>query len=153
MFRTFCVATLALGAVSGAQAALLVPVEGTVLVNRGDGFVQAPEITEVKAGDRVLVRGEGQAQIDYGDGCLIEVKANHSAVVGDTSGCDKAALYSTSSTSGAPATTGSLKDRPIALAPQQPVGPDMERLIMGGLLIAGGTAAIISNDDKRPASP
>jgi hypothetical protein len=134
--------------ISSAQAALLTNVDGTVMVNKGEGFWQVSGITVVNAGDRVLVRGEGGAQIDYGDGCITKVGANQGAVVTSDPRCDEVALFSNTETS------GSLKDVPGA-APAEAV--DDRTLVIGGLIVAGGAAAAIialSDDDKdKPASP
>jgi hypothetical protein len=153
MFMKLCLATACIAFVaSSAQAALVINAGGTVLLNQGKGFSEVATITEVHAGDRILVRGEGRAQIDYGDGCLVELSANQSAVVSASSGCAESALYSTSSTSASPA-SGSLKDTPAAVAPQTTDTND--GLIIGGLVIAGGAAVALGgdHDSSKPTSP
>lgn len=155
MGRKLLIAAIYLGVVtSNAEAALLLQKEGAVLVNKGKGFSEVTGIEEVNPGDRVLVRGEGHAQIDYGDGCLVEVASNQTAVVSATSAeanCDKSALYSASSTSASSA-TGSLKDRPTEIKPQAAF--DDNAFLLGGLVVAAGTAVAISvNDKDKPASP
>src|SRR5665648_353678 len=73
---------------SGAQAARLTDIEGTVLVNTGEGFQEVIGKTTVSAGDRVLVRGKGAAQIDYGAGCVTKVLDNQTVVVASKPTCN-----------------------------------------------------------------
>lgn len=47
--------------------------QGTTLVNQGGGFAPTAGTTELKPGDRVLVRKGGTATITYPDGCTVPV--------------------------------------------------------------------------------
>ena len=73
---------------SSAQAARLIDIEGTVLVNTGEGFQEVIGRTTVSAGDRVLVRGKGGAHIDYGAGCITKVLQNQTVVVASKPTCN-----------------------------------------------------------------
>lgn len=52
------------------DAATLSSIQGQVLVNKGNGFVQAQPGTEIAPGDRVLVQPGGSAQITYPNGAV-----------------------------------------------------------------------------------
>jgi hypothetical protein len=47
--------------------------KGTTLVNRGTGFSPVTGTTELKPGDRILVRNGAGARITYPDGCNVPV--------------------------------------------------------------------------------
>jgi hypothetical protein len=151
MLRHFIVSVSGILMASGAQAALLTNMSGTIMLNRGDGFLEVKAPTVVKPGDRVLVRGEGGAVIDYGKGCVLQVPSHGSAVVTSKPDCETGMIGTTSSISGS-----SLKDVP-AVAPIEE-GLDRQMLIVGGLVAAGGAAAAVAvfddgNGDGKPASP
>lgn len=138
---------------SNAQAARLTDIEGTVLVNTGEGFQEVAGKTVVSAGDRVLVRGKGGAQIDYGSGCMIKVLANQTVVVAAGPTC--------TAPTPSPKKFASLKESPAAPyspAPQ-PLNDgqsDNRILIVGGLIVVGSTAAVLvsggHHDRDRSAS-
>ena len=48
--------------------------KGTTLVNRGTGFSPVTGTTELKPGDRILVRNGAGARITYPDGCNVPVR-------------------------------------------------------------------------------
>ena len=158
MLRKLCVlVTSASLLASSANAALLISVEGAVMVNKGEGFVDVGDVAEVKPGDRVLVRGEGSAQIDYGDGCVVEVSDNQSVVIAEKSTCTQGTLHSTTASSGptpiTPGRTGSLKDAP-AEPVQQP--EDHSLLLLGGIAAVGvgiGVCCGGGGGGDKPASP
>lgn len=53
---------------SVAMAASLTGVQGTVLVDRGNGFVLAQTGADLRAGDRVMVQPSSSAQINFANG-------------------------------------------------------------------------------------
>jgi hypothetical protein len=57
---------------TSAQAALLSNVQGSVIVNRGDGFQPAQGGTSIAPGDRVRVIA-GSAEIVYENGCVVKL--------------------------------------------------------------------------------
>lgn len=150
MLRHFIVTISGILMVSSAEAALLTNMSGTVMLNRGDGFFEINAPTTVKPGDRILVRGEGGVMIDYGEGCVMRVPAYGSTVVKSKPKCETEAIGTTSSISGS-----SFKDAPV-VAPVE-AGLDREMLVVGGLVVAGGAAAVAAFEDgdggSRPASP
>src|SRR3954447_15161294 len=48
--------------------------KGTTLVNRGTGFSPVTGTTELKPGDRILVRNGAGARVTYPDGCNVPVR-------------------------------------------------------------------------------
>ena len=67
-------------AVSGAQAALLTNIQGTVTVNHGYGYERAGVGGRVGPGDRVHV-GEGSADIVYENGSTVNVGSGQTVIV------------------------------------------------------------------------
>lgn len=130
---------------SGAQAARLTDIEGTVLVNTGEGFREVVGKAVVSAGDRVLVRGKGGARIDYGAGCVTKVQANQTVVIAAEPTCPAARP------------TVSLKETaPVKEVPAPPPFNDglaeQRILIVGGLVVVGSAAAaIVSKGEANKA--
>ena len=132
-----------------AQAARLTDIEGTVLVNTGEGFQEVIGKATVSPGDRVLVRGKGRAQIDYGAGCVTKVLDNQTVVVAAKPTCNVTPVTSAKK-------FASLKESP-ATPSYSPVpkpfndGQAEKRiLIVGGLVVVGTTvAAIVTNGDDN----
>jgi hypothetical protein len=138
---------------SGAQAARLTDIEGTVLVNTGEGFQEVIGRTTVSAGDRVLVRGKGGAQIDYGAGCITKVLDNQTVVVALKPTCNATPMPT-------PRKFASLKE-PRTAPSYSPVPPpfndgqsEKRILIVGGLVVVGtAVAAIVTNGDDKDRYP
>ena len=144
MLRTAIIAaasTLLIAA--SAQAALLRNIDGRVLLNKGDGFWEVFSKTPVTPGDRVLVRGRGSAEIDYGEGCVSKVSANETAIVSQKKNCNRQTPIPMPARQMA-----SLKDiGPIALPPTpKDNSPDGHAIVIGGLVVAGGLAAAAALD-------
>ena len=121
---------------SNAEAALLTNVQGTVTVNRGDGFVPAGPAgtTAVLApGDRVRAE-TGSADIVYDNGCTVTLGAGQMVAV----------LYA------APDCSGGLKDGAASSS-----GISTSTLLIGGVVVAGGIGAgiALSQKSSKPASP
>ena len=138
---------------SSAQAARLIDVEGTVLVNMGEGFQEVIGRTTVSPGDRVLVRGKGRAQIDYGAGCVTKVLDNQTVVVASKPTCNVTPMPS-------PRKFASLRELP-AFPSHSPVPKpfndghaDQRILIVGGLVVVGNAIAAIvtTGDDNKDRS-
>jgi len=144
MLRTAIIAAAATLLIAGsAQAALLRNIEGKVLVNKGDGFWEVFGKTPVTPGDRVLVRGKGSAEIDYGEGCIAKVSANQTTIVAQKKNCDRQTPIAMPVRQMA-----SLKDLgPIALPPSpKDNSPDGHAIVIGGLVVAGGLGAAAALD-------
>lgn len=73
VFRS-AVAAAAVALAWPAVAASVAPVNGAVLVNRGQGFRQISGATTVSTGDTIMVRPGGSARITYPGGCWIPVE-------------------------------------------------------------------------------
>lgn len=69
-----------------AQATLL-GIEGTVLVNTGERFVNTRQDTTLAAGDRVLLMNEASAQLVFADGCDVQLQAESMITIGEASPC------------------------------------------------------------------
>ena len=62
----------------------LTGVQGTVLVDRGTGFVQISQAGPLRFGDRVLVSDGGAAVLDYGGECTLPLAAPSMITVTET---------------------------------------------------------------------
>lgn len=78
-----CVATQASAAASVAQ---LDSIKGSVMVSQGGKYVPASAATGLKAGDRVVAMN-GQAQVNFADGCVVSVAPQAMVTLGDASPC------------------------------------------------------------------
>jgi hypothetical protein len=112
--------------VTGAEAAVLANVHGSVIVNRGEGFQPAQAGTSVVPGDRVRVN-EGSADILYENGCSVKIGAGQMVAVLHTPPACKG-TNSPSPTSSGGGSSGGLSTMTYVY-------------IGGGLLLAGGIGA------------
>jgi hypothetical protein len=133
MVRTL-ISSLVIAALTGtgAEAAVLANVHGSVIVNRGDGFQPAQTGAQIVPGDRVRVN-EGSAEILYDNGCAVKIGAGQMVAVLYTGPACKAASSSSPSSTGGTSTMTYV-------------------YVGGGLLLAGGIgagAALL----LEPASP
>jgi hypothetical protein len=133
--------------VSGAQAARLTEIQGKVLVNKGDGFWEVNGSTAVSVGDRILVRGKGRAQIDYGSGCIKRVLASQTAVVAAKPNCDPAPAVAQQQPAVSKAPTAA-KDGPVGAASIQS-DPDPALAVVGAAAVATVVAGIASQDESH----
>lgn len=89
----FGVLALLLGAgVSGqpqapTSAATLVDIEGNVLVNRGEQFVQGGDGDVLASGDRVMAMEASSALLRYDDGCDVKVEPETVVTLSEGSPC------------------------------------------------------------------
>lgn len=58
---------------SPVPAATLSGIDGTVLVNQGEYFVNARTDTALDAGDRVLLMSGARARLGWADGCVVDL--------------------------------------------------------------------------------
>ena len=137
---------ITLAVVSRAHAARLTEIQGTVLVNKGDGFWEVNGSTSVSAGDRVLVRGKGRAKIDYGNGCIKRVLASQTAVVAAKPSCD--APPSVAQQQGVSKTPVAMKDGQVAPASIQS-DSDPALALVGAAAVATTAAGIASQDENH----
>lgn len=68
-------------------AATVLPEQGIVLVNHGNGYQNATGPTTVKPGDIVVVNPGGKAWINYGGGCTVPVVVGSIVTVAAQSPC------------------------------------------------------------------
>jgi hypothetical protein len=78
-------ATTALAA--PAKGALVAPVKGVVLINRGKGFSEIKKPVKLRVGNAVMVGPESAAIIAYGDGCKVDVAPGTVETVAQLSPC------------------------------------------------------------------
>jgi hypothetical protein len=131
---------VALGLSSYAYAATVVPGQGIVLVNHGNGYQNVTEPTTVKPGDILVVNPGGSAQLTYPDGCSVPVAVGTVVTVGTQSPC---------------ATQGSLTPTQ-GTSPAGAVVPDSTGLgdLLLGVTVAGGAvAALVLTQPDKAASP
>lgn len=72
---------------SPAFAATIQPGQGQLLINRGQGFQPVTGPVDANPGDQIMVDPGGSAQLVYGDGCNVAVKAGEVTVVTAQSPC------------------------------------------------------------------
>lgn len=68
-------------------AATLVPVQGQLSINHGQGFEQVSGQVEANAGDSVMVSPDGSANVVYGDGCKITLQPGSVMTITELSPC------------------------------------------------------------------
>jgi hypothetical protein len=107
---------------TGAEAAVLANVQGSVIVNRGDGFQPAQSGASMAPGDRVRVV-QGSAEILYDNGCVVRVGSGQMVAVLHTPPNCKA---------GSPVSSGANSGESSNMT---------YYYIGGGLLVAGGIGA------------
>jgi hypothetical protein len=133
-------------------AARLGGIRGPVLVSVSAGFVPASEGQQLKAGDRVMIAGEGAAVLTYGPDCSIPLAANSMTTV-EESGCVTAAH----DTGPDPASNDVGVQRP---ATTQPSGLPVGAVFAAPVVVLGGTVGLMiafdnddGDDDEEPVSP
>ena len=134
---------------SSVEAVMLANAEGTISVNRGDGFQPASTGTALSSGDRVRVGSGGSVNIVYGNGCSTRVGPSQVAVVLATPpSCQGARLKDGGLVVGAGVGIGDG-------VPAGPGGIGTETLLAGGLVVGAGVgiAVALSNNDNNQVSP
>lgn len=61
--------------------------KGNVLVNQGEEFVPATEGMRLKPGDRVMVRDDSEADLQFDDECAYEISENKIVTIPGSSPC------------------------------------------------------------------
>ena len=110
--------------------ALLTQINGTVLVDAGEGFVPVTENARLRLGDRVMVTNEGHAVLSYGEACSFPLEAP-SMITVEATAC-------TTATQG------------------EPENNNTTMLVTTGLPIAGSLGllgAALLDEDETPDSP
>jgi len=91
-------------------------IDGTLSLNRGDGYVEVLSWAEAPAGSQVMANPGSRGKIIYSDGCEINVSPGSVYTVQDGSPCGSGALR----------------------------GGSARTYVIGGLVVAGGAVAIIA---------
>ncbi len=73
--------------------AIVQPVEGDVLINRGSGYEPVSGPTQAKVGDTVMARPGGSARVVYSGQCSVAVKPGHVVVIASEPPCKKTAAF------------------------------------------------------------
>lgn len=118
-----------------APVATLNRAEGTVMVDKGKGFVSSKADTVLNEGDRVVTLSASGAEITFVDGCKVQLKANNMMVIALDPGC-KAAVVAV----GAPTGTAAGAGVPLSFAAVP--------LMVGGAIFAATNAG----NDNTPIS-
>ena len=170
LVRLPTVAVAITSAASSVHSATVTAPSGSVLINQGDGFKSALEVTRVVAGTQVFVRPGAQAIITYSSTCRVRIGEGRVWVIASKTPC-AAGTQMIDFTQRMGATEGedlqNLDWDPVVTTEPQPALPEQAAetgfngttLLVGGLVIGGavGIIAAVSNgsdDDKpAPASP
>ena len=83
-----------------AQVATLNKAEGTVMVDKGKGFVSSKADAVLNEGDRVITLSGSAAEIVFADGCKALLKANNMMTIALNPGC-KAPIVAVNGATGA----------------------------------------------------
>lgn len=65
----------------------LTKINGEVMVNQGQTYINAQEGMQLNAGDQLMVMEGGQATIEFADGCLHKLNSNEVFRVSEQSAC------------------------------------------------------------------
>lgn len=79
------------------KVATLEEAEGTIMVDKGKGYVSTQINTPLNEGDRVITLGNSTAEIVFGDGCKLTLKPNNLVKIERALGC-KATIVAVDST-------------------------------------------------------
>ena len=87
------------GQVSATELALVQvgSIKGSVAVNQGGRTVALTSGATLSPGDRLVSMENGQAQLKYADGCVVQIQPNAVATVGSKSPCAASGLVKSSS--------------------------------------------------------
>jgi hypothetical protein len=132
-----------------AYAATVLPEQGIVLVNRGNGYQNAIAPTTVNPGDIVVVNAGGAAWLSYPDGCTVPVAVGSIVTVGQQSPCTTSgSMMPSQATVPAEGTELEVGSPPSTAT----FGlPDLNVIVPGALI--GGTALAVFLAKDKQASP
>lgn len=126
MLRMFSGLAAGILAALPAQAAVLTNIEGTMWIDRGQGAVATATSSAVAPGNRIRAAANSAATLYYENGCIERIAAGQTIVVKVDPPCERAAV---------------------------PPDDGKGALIVGGLVIGGTIAGIVSSSNNKPASP
>lgn len=111
-----------------AGAATLVPGEGTLTVNQGQGFQPVNARVDANVGDSVMVAPGGTATLVYDDGCKVDVQPGSVTTIDPISPCAAGSYAQGNNT-------------------------DNNTLLIGSVAVVGAVAGVIIYEGTRPTSP
>jgi hypothetical protein len=126
-------------------AATVESIEGKVWVNRGAGYQRVTAPAEIQAGDLIMAGVGAGAEVVYYDECRVKVRPGGLMTVAREPPCETSAAMHLGA--------GSLKDSPpIFDAPPAYAVPGRDLdvasgVLVGGVIVGGITAAVLSGDD------
>ena len=125
--------------ITSASAATVIPEQGQVLVNQGDGYKLLAQPTVVQPGAQVVANPRGAARVEFQDGCVVKLEPGMVLTVEAESPCKPRGSHVE--------TGGSLKDGPQP-APERRSWP-----IIPGIVGVVAACAAWCHDEDKPASP
>lgn len=138
-----CACAVPLESLDGNVFGTLEPISGDVLLTRTTGSQTAISIENVSVGDSVTVLENGNALLNAGPTCQLQLPAQSSLVVREVEGCACASLVEVQRVASVPATEATGSGRGVLAAAV-------------ALAVAGGAAAILlsnGDDDGDSVSP
>lgn len=134
---------------STAPEAVLTDIQGSVLVNQGERFVNVHEATALNAGDRVLVMTGSSAGLVWADGCEMPLVAESMLGIGAESPCAGTTVEITQL---GPMVAQAVAD--TGMAGQHTTDPDSYTwLILGGVGLVAVLAASGGSSSTPPPPP
>ncbi|HEY3814266.1 MAG TPA: hypothetical protein VGL66_13660 [Caulobacteraceae bacterium] len=135
----------------GSTQANISAVNGTVLVNQGQGFKPAVTGQVLRTGDRVIVTTRGGARLNYAGGCSVTLTPGSMATIGTLTPC-KVGLRHAGVVSGQPADGPPPRDSD---SPTTPFGlsPGTLALLTVGVFTLGAAGLSGAFNNSESGSP
>ena len=132
----------------GTSQASITAVNGTVLVNQGQGFRPATPGQTLHIGDRVIVTSHGGARLMYAGGCGVTLAPGSMATIGTVAPC-KVGLRQAGVVAGQPA------DGPPPVEAATPFGlsPGLMAFLTVGIFTVGAAGLGGAFDSNQSHSP
>jgi hypothetical protein len=127
-------------------AATVESIEGTVSINRGEGYHQITAPTQIKAGEFVMAGPGGSAEVVYYDGCSVKVQPGAVVTIAREPPCAAGSMMRLGA--------GSLKDTPSDFIVEERPDFGRKKLLVAGLVVGGIIAAVLllrDDDDREEA--
>jgi hypothetical protein len=137
-------------------AATVVPEQGIVLVNHGNGYANANGPTTVNPGDIIVVNPGGSAQLSYPDGCTVPVAIGSVVTVGAQSPCTtQGSMTPTQATTGPAPGDGTAPPEGDGTPPGgvTPDGTGIAETIIGVSVGGAVVGTLLVTQKDKPASP
>ena len=128
-------------------AATVDSIQGSVSINRGDGYQRVSAPTQITAGDLIMASPEGSAELVYYDDCRVTVQPGAVMTIAREPPCATSAMMRLGA--------GSLKDTPPVFIDEAPDFSLGRKILVGGLIVGGIVAAVLllQEDEDRERSP